>query len=217
MLKKSDQFELAVRARFVLEKASKKYDELLQELDKVESVRISDLGIAISDSLNNLNRKLSAFQAGKIELNRLIDEFSFEREILAGELKVHTNEHVQLKRFAKRLLQSIDEFISKMEGTKQGFRINSRQKSKGIAYLLWFIGGLGIVGLHRFYLGKIGTGLAWLFTGGLFYMGALYDLFALSGMVDEQNYINQLREVKHKELKEKISYKKAAPKSMSSG
>ena len=28
-----------------------------------------------------------------------------------------------------------------------------------VAYLLWFIGGLGALGLHRFYLRKYGTGI----------------------------------------------------------
>ncbi|RNC84037.1 MAG: TM2 domain-containing protein [Balneola sp.] len=128
--------------------------------------------------------------------------------MLIGELEIQTDSHVQLKRFAKRLLQSIEEFIAKTGGKKKKLRkslanqYSSEQKSKLIAYLLWFFGGFGILGLHRFYLGRIGTGLGWLFTWGLFGFGAIYDLFALSGMVDDQNYMNQLREVKLKQLSE---------------
>jgi len=53
----------------------------------------------------------------------------------------------------------------------------------GIAYLLWLIGGFGVLGLHRFYLGKFPTGILWLCSGGLGGIGALYDLFTLSNQV----------------------------------
>lgn len=207
-MRTSDQYELINQVQRVFQEASKRYEGLLTELDKGESVRESGLAITISDSLKNLNRKISAFEFGNIDLNKLLDEFIFEKEMLIGELEIQTDSHVQLKRFAKRLLQSIEEFIAKTGGKKKKLRkslanqYSSEQKSKLIAYLLWFFGGFGILGLHRFYLGRIGTGLGWLFTWGLFGFGAIYDLFALSGMVDDQNYMNQLREVKLKQLSE---------------
>lgn len=56
-----------------------------------------------------------------------------------------------------------------------------------IAYFLWFISGFGVLGLHRFYLGRIGTGLLWFFTGGLAGIGGLFDLFYIPTMVREEN------------------------------
>ena len=46
---------------------------------------------------------------------------------------------------------------------------------------------LGLFGIHRFYLGKLGTGILWLFTGGLFGIGVLYDFCTLNRQVDECN------------------------------
>lgn len=57
----------------------------------------------------------------------------------------------------------------------------------GVAYLLWFLSMGGWFGLHRFYLGKKGTGFLWLITGGMCYIGSIYDLFTLSRQVEEAN------------------------------
>jgi TM2 domain-containing membrane protein YozV len=59
--------------------------------------------------------------------------------------------------------------------------------SVGIAYLLWLVSGFGAMGFHRFYLGKIPTGLLWMFTGGLGMVGSIYDFFTLPGQVREAN------------------------------
>lgn len=50
--------------------------------------------------------------------------------------------------------------------------------------LLVFLGPLGI---HRFYQGKILTGILYLVTGGLLGVGWLYDLLTLNGQIDELN------------------------------
>ncbi len=54
-----------------------------------------------------------------------------------------------------------------------------------IAWLLLTF--LGAFGVHRLYLGKWITGVIWFFTGGLFLMGWLYDLWTLNGQVDAAN------------------------------
>jgi TM2 domain-containing membrane protein YozV len=59
--------------------------------------------------------------------------------------------------------------------------------STGLAYLLWLISGFGVLGFHRFYLGKWRTGILWAFTGGLCCIGAIYDFFTLPRQVREAN------------------------------
>ena len=56
-----------------------------------------------------------------------------------------------------------------------------------VAYLLWLISGAGALGLHRFYLGKAGSGFVWLFTAGLGGVGCIYDFFTLPRQVREAN------------------------------
>ena len=56
------------------------------------------------------------------------------------------------------------------------------KKSKGIAYVLLIF--FGYLGMHKFYLRKIGMGFLYLFTFGLFGIGLLVDLFTLGKQVD---------------------------------
>jgi TM2 domain-containing membrane protein YozV len=46
---------------------------------------------------------------------------------------------------------------------------------------------LGWAGIHRFYMGKWGTGLIYLFTLGLFGFGVLYDFLTLNTQISERN------------------------------
>jgi len=46
---------------------------------------------------------------------------------------------------------------------------------------------LGIFGIHRFYLGKLWTGLAYLLTGGLLLIGVIYDYWTLNEQIDAIN------------------------------
>ena len=62
-------------------------------------------------------------------------------------------------------------------------------KSLLLTYLLWLIGGL--LGVHKFYLGRPVVGLIYLFTGGLFFVGWIIDFFTLPRQVRIANLLQQ--------------------------
>ncbi len=67
--------------------------------------------------------------------------------------------------------------------------------SLGVAYLLWFF--FGWLGAHRFYLGRIGTGILYMLTGGFFGFGLFFDLFRIPSLVREANLRLQYHDVLH--------------------
>lgn len=50
-------------------------------------------------------------------------------------------------------------------------------RSRLVALLLCIF--VGVLGIHRFYVGKTGTGVIWLLTGGLCGIGTLVDLIMI--------------------------------------
>lgn len=84
---------------------------------------------------------------------------------------------------------------------KSMMEYDARKKSMAMAYLAWFF--LGILGVHRFYLGRTGSGVAqlvltvggWLLFAagvGVFMLGVLavwllVDMFLIPGMVGDYN------------------------------
>jgi TM2 domain-containing membrane protein YozV len=60
-------------------------------------------------------------------------------------------------------------------------------KSSGIAYLLWLLCFVGFCGIHRFYAGRVITGVVWLLTFGLLGIGQLIDLLLIPEMIRTVN------------------------------
>lgn len=58
-------------------------------------------------------------------------------------------------------------------------------KSYFVAYLLLFF--LGLIGAHRFYVGRTGSGLLYFFTLGISLFGWLFDFFYTYKMVADYN------------------------------
>ncbi len=60
-------------------------------------------------------------------------------------------------------------------------------KQTGLAYVFWCLGLVAVCGIHRFYAGKWITGILWLLTGGLLFIGQLIDLILIPGMIEKKN------------------------------
>lgn len=62
-------------------------------------------------------------------------------------------------------------------------------KSKAVVLPLCIF--LGVLGVHRYYVGKIGTGVLWTLTAGFFGIGWIVDIFtvALGGFYDVNGYV----------------------------
>lgn len=79
----------------------------------------------------------------------------------------------------------IDLFLIPGMDRRADFRFSTGRYDYSVAWILLTF--LGPFGIHRFYLGKIGTGILWLLTGGLLGIGWLYDFCTLNRQVDERN------------------------------
>ena len=79
----------------------------------------------------------------------------------------------------------IDLFLIPSMDRSADARVTEGRIDYSIAWLLLTF--LGLFGIHRFYLGKVFTGILWLLTGGLFLLGYLYDYWTLNEQVHETN------------------------------
>jgi hypothetical protein len=71
--------------------------------------------------------------------------------------------------------------------------MNSKQKNKGTAYLLWFL--LGGAGAHRFYNGDIGYAIGMLLTLGGLGVWTLIDGFLIGKAVEQKNETMELQAI----------------------
>ena len=79
----------------------------------------------------------------------------------------------------------IDLFLIPGMDRRADLRYQAGPYDYNIAWI--FLAFFGYLGLHRFYLGKILTGILYLLTVGLFGVGLLYDLWTLNGQISARN------------------------------
>jgi TM2 domain-containing membrane protein YozV len=61
----------------------------------------------------------------------------------------------------------------------------ARSISAAYAFMLFTL--IGLAGIQHFYMGKIGRGILWLLTFGLFGIGTIVDLFTLPSQMKTIN------------------------------
>lgn len=79
----------------------------------------------------------------------------------------------------------IDVFLIPSMNRNAARRYVAGANDYSLAWILLTFGGL--LGLHRFYLGKWITGIFYLVSAGLLGVGVLYDFWTLNGHVSERN------------------------------
>jgi TM2 domain-containing membrane protein YozV len=79
----------------------------------------------------------------------------------------------------------IDLFLMPSLCASAGRRYHTGRFDYTIGWLLLTF--LGVFGAHRFYMGRWISGIIWLFSGGLFGLGLLYDLWTLNGQINDEN------------------------------
>ncbi len=79
----------------------------------------------------------------------------------------------------------IDLFLIPSMDRRADHRYTTGNYDYSVAWILLTF--LGLFGIHRFYLGKILTGLLWLVTGGVLGIGWLYDFCTLNRQINERN------------------------------
>lgn len=68
---------------------------------------------------------------------------------------------------------------------KADFRYEAGPINYDLAWILLTF--FGLFGVHRFYMGKWLTGFLYLFTGGFFLIGYIYDYWTLNEQIDYSN------------------------------
>ena len=77
----------------------------------------------------------------------------------------------------------VDLFLIPSMAEQAEVRYRPARVDYSVAWLLLVF--LGIFGVHRFYMGKLVTGIVYLLTGGLFGIGYVYDICTLNEQIED--------------------------------
>lgn len=79
----------------------------------------------------------------------------------------------------------VDLFLIPLMDRQADFRFQRGSRSYTISWILLTF--IGVLGIHRMYMGKWITGVIYLLTGGLFLLGVLYDFWTLNDQLSTRH------------------------------
>ena len=79
----------------------------------------------------------------------------------------------------------VDVFLIPSMNREADLKFRAGAVDYNLAWILFIF--FGWFGMHRFYQAKVFTGLIYLFTGGLFGIGMIYDALTLNDQLSEEN------------------------------
>lgn len=79
----------------------------------------------------------------------------------------------------------VDLFLIPLMDRQADLRFQRGSRSYTISWILLTF--LGVLGIHRMYMGKWITGVIYLLTGGLFLLGVLYDFWTLNDQLSTRH------------------------------
>ncbi|SPJ33323.1 NINE protein [Kushneria phyllosphaerae] len=79
----------------------------------------------------------------------------------------------------------VDLFLIPLMDRQADLRFQRGSRSYTVTWILLTF--LGVLGLHRMYMGKWITGVIYLLTGGLFLLGVLYDFWTLNDQLSTKH------------------------------
>jgi len=161
-----------------------------QETDVIVSVSVKENVVKVTPVIQE--NKTSVGVGG---MNMRIDKNSVARKGVKGVMDLpmqrgaYTDEVMET---IKKILndEPVEDFVHPQpEEVSQAAAEEKPAKSWLVTLILCLL--LGAAGIHRFYVGKVGTGIIWLLTGGVFGIGYLVDLIKilLGKFTDKQGRI----------------------------
>ena len=166
-------------------KSQNKNNHNLASKDQSSSVFSSEVSVVNNDNTNTdlvFASKEGVIIEQSIANQTLSTEFKNLNSLLIKEKKsTKTNKSVNpvllkdLKKEFKANKKELKETVKKLVKSTKKEPVSGNEKTVALVLLLL----VGVLGIHKFYLGQIGAGILYLLTGGLCGIGLIIDLVKL--------------------------------------